>query len=140
MEIGQYALSRSSKWTQIMAEGPGPAYGLSGASLSEINTQLKLANQNMSRLIQTIADIFPRVSSSFIFPNNASSVTVSETNVQSSDRIVLLPSNAAAATMVGSSKSPWVSTVTSGASFVVSTASGSATGTGTFNYLIFNPV
>lgn len=117
-----------------------PAYGLSGASLSEINTQLKLANQNMSLLIQTIQAIFPRVSSSFVFPNNASSVTVSQTSVQSSDRIVLFPANAQAATMIGSTKSPWVSTVTSGASFVVSAAAGSATGTANFNYLIFSTV
>lgn len=123
-----------------MPDNPNPAFGLSGASLSEINTQLKLANQNMSRLIETVSAIFPRISSSFVFPNNASSVTVAQTSIQSSDRVVILPSDAAAASLIGSVKSPWVSTVTSGASFVVSTASGTTTGTANFNYLVFNTV
>lgn len=114
--------------------------GLSGASLSEINSQLKFSNQNLSRLIETIAAIFPRVASSFVFPNGASSVTVAQTSIQSSDNVVLIPTNAVAATMIGSTKSPWVSTFNPGASFVVSTATGTTTGTGTFNYLIFSPV
>jgi hypothetical protein len=106
---------------------------------SLVNT-MKTANQNMSLLITTVSGLFPRIAGTFTMAA-AATKTVPEPSVTSTSYIVLIPTNAAAATLVGSTRSPYVSTKTTGASFVVSTASGvAAAGTETFSYLIFNPL
>jgi hypothetical protein len=106
---------------------------------SLVNT-MKTANQNMSLLITTISGLFPRITGTFTMAA-AATKTVTEPSILSTSYVVLIPTNAAAATLVGSTRSPYVSTKTAGASFVVSTASGvAAAGTETFSYLIFNTV
>jgi hypothetical protein len=53
--------------------------------------------------------------------------------------ITLMPTNAAAATLMSGAKSLYVSTRTAATSFVVSTADGNAAaGTETFEYIIHN--
>ena len=70
----------------------------------------------------------------------AATTTIINPNVASNSIILLMPTNAAAATLMGSVKSFYVSTITAGTSFVVSTASAtSAVGTETFSYIIINP-
>jgi len=69
----------------------------------------------------------------------ASSTDVSNTSVTTDSKIVVFPTNAAAANLVGGPKSPYISAVTPGVGFTVSTGDGTAaTGTETFNYLVFN--
>lgn len=112
---------------------------LDNLSVSDLVTQAKLANQNMSQLIQTISNLFPRSFGTFTL-DAAASTTVPNTTVASNSIVVWVPTNAAAATLEGSAKKLYYS-VTSGASFTVTTGSGAAAaGTETFSYFIETPV
>lgn len=72
----------------------------------------------------------------FTFPAAISTV-ITDSRVAAESVITLIPTNAAAATLVGSSKSPYVSAKVAGVSFTVATASGvAASGTETFSYTI----
>ena len=67
------------------------------------------------------------------------STTVNDADVRTDSTILLMPTNAAAATLIGSSEGLYVSARTSGTSFAVSTADGgNAAGTETFQYIILN--
>lgn len=67
----------------------------------------------------------------------ANATTVSDTNVGATSVITLMPTNAAAATLMQGASSLYVSTRTAQTSFVVSTADGSAAaGTETFEYIL----
>lgn len=69
----------------------------------------------------------------------AATKTIADTDVRANSVIVLMPTNLAAGTLMGSVKSLAVTTRTAGTSFVVSTADGlAAAGTETFEYLILN--
>jgi parallel beta-helix repeat protein len=74
----------------------------------------------------------------FTFGAAATDATVTNANTSASaQRIIIFPYNAAAATLVGSAKCPYVSAVTAGTSFTVSTADGTAAVGGEFfGYLI----
>lgn len=131
----------------LMADGSGlstgsnnPLNALSSIGLGDLNTTLKISNQNFSQFLQILQQIFPRTVGTFTFAA-AATTTVTQTAIASNSYVVLIPTNAAAATLIGSTKSPYVSTKTAGTSFVVSTASGvAAAGTETFQYVIINPV
>lgn len=117
--------------------GNGGAGG--GASLSDLATNGKLLNQNISLLIQTLKTVFPQVSSiaggSFTC-GAAATTTVTETATAANSYIILIPTNAAAGTLMGSTKSLYISARTANTSFAVSTASGvAAAGTEQFLYL-----
>lgn len=67
------------------------------------------------------------------------STTVSDTSVQTTSRITITPTNAAAATLVAGASSPYVTSKTANTSFNVDTADGgNAAGTETFDYQIVN--
>jgi hypothetical protein len=69
----------------------------------------------------------------------AATTTVTNANVYSACRITLTPTNAAAATLMGSVKCLYVSAKTQGTSFAVTTGNGAAAaGTETFDYQINN--
>jgi hypothetical protein len=113
-----------------------------GAGLSDLATNGKLLNQNISLLIQTLKTVFPQVSSiaggSFTCAASATT-TVTETATAANSYIILIPTNAAAGTLMGSTKSLYISARTADTSFAVSTASAaSAAGTETFIYLLIN--
>lgn len=123
-----------------MDGGSNPLNQLSSVGIGDLNTTLKIANQNFSQLLQILQTIFPRTVGTFTFPA-AVTATITQPAVAANSLIVLVPTNAAAATLVGSAKSPYVSAKTAGASFVVSTADGiAAAGTETFSYSIMTPV
>lgn len=108
-------------------------------SVSDLVTQFKLSNQNMSQLITTISNLFPRSFGTFTL-SAAASTTVPDTAVASNSIPVWIPTNAAAGTLEGSAKKLYY-TLTSGASFTVHTASGAAAaGTETFSYFLMTPV
>jgi hypothetical protein len=70
---------------------------------------------------------------------NTINTIVANINVLSTSKIFLSPTNAAAATLMGSAKSLFISARTAGVSFQVSTANGvAAAGTETFDYYIRN--
>lgn len=55
--------------------------------------------------------------------------------------VIITPTNAAAATLMGSSKALYVSTLSPGVSFTLATADGTnAAGGETFNYILITPV
>lgn len=113
---------------------------LSAVGLGDINTTLKNANQNFSQLLQLLGALFPRTTGTFTLAA-AATTTVTQPDVQSNSIIVPLPTNAAAATLMGSNKSLYVSAKVAGTSFTVATASGvAAAGTEQFVYLIFTPI
>lgn len=117
-----------------------PLNAMSAVGIGDLNTQFKLSNQNFSQFIQIIQSIFPRTFGTFTFAA-AATTTVTQPAVQANTVVFLVPANAAAATLVGSTRSPYVSSQTAGASFVVSTASGvAAAGTEQFAYFLMTPV
>ena len=69
----------------------------------------------------------------------AAGTTVLDTSVQADSVIILMPTNAAAATLMSSTEALYVSARTADTSFVVTTADGgAAAGTETFAYMILN--
>lgn len=71
----------------------------------------------------------------------AASTVVMQPAVQSNSFVQLTPTNAAAATLMGSSKALYISTIVAGSSFTVATADGtSAAGTEKFSYSLTTPV
>ena len=70
----------------------------------------------------------------------AATTPVTQPAITASSKVLLEPTNAAAATLMGSVKSLYVSALTAGTGFTVATASGgNAAGTETFNYIVSNP-
>ena len=67
----------------------------------------------------------------------AATTVVTNANVTSTSKIILVPTNAAAATLMGSAKALYISARTAGTSFTVATANAvAAAGTETFDYWI----
>lgn len=112
----------------------------SSVGLGDLVTVGKLSNQNMSQLIQAILGIFPRITGTVTLAA-AATTTVPNTATAANTLIQLIPTNAAAATLVGGTKSPYVSARSPGVSFTIATASGvAAAGTETFSYFFITPV
>lgn len=110
------------------------------ASLDDVVRELNLSNRNMSLLITTITGMFPRSTGTFTCAA-AATTSVADANVLSTSTILLMPTNAAAGTLQAGTTHLYLSARTAGTSFTVATASGgSAAGTETFLYAIFNPL
>lgn len=132
-------------WNGNQSSG-GQSFGDgSSVGVGDILTALKILNQNMSQLIQAVKAGFPPVtlgafSASRSFTLDAAAITVvPNSSVSSSSVVVFAPTNAAAATLVGSGASLYVSSLAPGSSFTVATANGTAAhGTETFSYSIAN--
>lgn len=107
------------------------------ARLTDIANKLQAANQLMGKLVGIFSTLFPRSTGTFTMSATASKV-ITDANVTTSSFIPPpTPTNAAAATLMGSTKSLYV-TLAAG-SFTVTTASGvAAAGTETFSYAVFN--
>lgn len=110
------------------------------ANTSEIVTALVSSNRISSEILKTLQQLFPRVSGSFTM-SATDSQSVSEANVAGNSIIQLIPTNASAAVLQGSNECLYVSAISPGVSFTVSTGAGTnAAGTETFAYLITTPV
>jgi hypothetical protein len=108
-------------------------------TLQGIIRQITAGNTQLATLTAAILSVFPRITGSFTLAAAATTV-VAQTGVNATSKILLSPTNAAAATLMGSTKSLYISAKTVGASFTVATASGvAAAGTETFDYVIVNP-
>lgn len=110
------------------------------ASLDDVVSNLLSIAKNIGALIATLQQTLPRVTGTFTFGAAATAV-VPEPSVRSNSIIPLIPTNASAATLAGSAKAPYVSSIIAGTSFTVSTANAAAAAGGeTFTYQLQNPV
>jgi hypothetical protein len=113
---------------------------LSAVGLGDLNTTLKISNQNFSQFLQLLQAIFPRTFGTFTMPA-AATITVTQPAVSANSLVVPLPTNAAAAQLMGGTKHLYQSAVVAGTNFTFSTGSGvAATGGETFAYFILTPV
>ena len=110
--------------TDFPAQG-GPSAGQGTAGGTDIVTQLQgiirqlsNANTNMLALIAAIQGVFPRIIGSFTLAASATTV-IPQSAVTANSEIPLTPTNAAAATLMGSAKAIYVSAKTPGVSFTV---------------------
>lgn len=104
----------------------------------DIANKLQASNQLMAKLVAIFSNLFPRSTGSFTMAA-AATKTVTDANVTTSSIIMLMPTNAAAGTLMGSAKSLYVTTAAG--SFLVSTASAAAAaGTENLSYAVFNPL
>lgn len=121
-----------------------PAAG-PGGSLVDLNTTLQGNGRNLAALltllIDTLNGIFVPRSIGSVTLGAAATTVVPNTAVTATTRAIPIPTNAAAATLMGSTRSLYVSARSPGVSFTFATASGAAAaGTETFDYILINPV
>lgn len=131
-----------------MVDQPAVQQGSAGGTdtitaLQGIIRQITAGNAANITAIQAITAallaIFPRVTGSFTLSAAATTV-VTQTGITATSIILLVPTNASAATLMGSAKSLYISARAVGASFTVATASaGAAAGTETLSYVCVNP-
>lgn len=113
-----------------------------GGILQSISGNGSQLNQQLGKLIEVLSTILPFSGATGTFTMAAAaSTTVAETNVKANSIIIPFPTNAAAGTLVGSVESPYIApgSYVVGTSFAVACASGAASGTETFMYLLINP-
>lgn len=113
------------------------------ASLDDIVTVGNTLNKNIAALLQSInltLGALGKLYSGTVTLGAAATTVVTNTNVLANSQIVLMPTNAAAGTLVSGANSPYISARTAGTSFTIATAGGgAAAGTETFQYMIVNP-
>lgn len=95
-------------------------------------------NSNLGALVQSFKTVFPLSSYMGTFTMSAAATkSVTDAHAKTGSLILLMATNAAAGTLMGSAKSLYITPAAG--SFTVSTASGAAAaGTETFTYLIVN--
>ncbi len=119
-----------------MAESNPPSI----PSLGTLETNSRLLIQAVYNVGQVLRAAFPTAGGSITLSASATTV-VPQTAVQADSFIFLMPTNAAAATLMGSARSLYLSAQTTGSSFALTTANGSAAGgTETLNYALMTPV
>lgn len=112
----------------------------SGGGTAAGTTADIVRNQILNGLLNALQNGFPRTVGTFTMAA-AATMVIPQTATQSTSNITLTALNAAAATLMGSNKSLYISTRTQGASFTVATASGAAAaGTEQFQYELLNLV
>jgi len=118
------------------------------SSGGDLSTFSKFRNQILSAIEQAIRSATASIVTAISGAKSAgtftlavaATTTVTDANTGSLSVITLMPTNAAAATLMGSAKSLYVSARTAGTSFTDATADASAAaGTETFSYSIYNP-
>lgn len=91
----------------------------------------------LNRLFATFLGV-SGIAGSFTLPA-AASLVVPQALVTATSKVFLMPTNAAAATLQGSAESLYISALSAGVSFTVTTGAGTAaTGGETFDYLLIN--
>lgn len=95
--------------------------------------------QELLRKLEQFVNALPQHATGSFTADADSSTTVANASVQTTSTILLMPTNAAAATLQAGSSAFYVSARTSGVSFAVTTAdAGNAAGTETFQYIVIN--
>lgn len=112
------------------------------ASLDQVITVGNTLNKNLATLLQAInttLGALGKVYSGTVTLGAAATTVVSNPNVAANSTILLMPTNAAAGTLVSGANSPYISARTADTSFTIATAGGgAAAGTETFQYVIIN--
>lgn len=93
--------------------------------------------QNLAIIAQAIRDVFPRVNGTFTMSAGTTTV-VTQPSITASGFPLMVATNSAAASMLVT-HGLYVSAVTAGVSFSLSTPIGTAAGTETFKYVLFLP-
>jgi hypothetical protein len=107
-------------------------------SIGDINSTLQNGVTNLSTIAQTLSNAFPQISGSFTL-SNATTTFVTQTAIVAAGFPVLVAANAAAA-LAEITNGLYVSAVTAGSGFAISTQTGVASGTEAFHYIVFNPL
>ena|SRR5271166_136264 len=112
-----------------------------GASISDIVVALNQGHRNTSLLIQTMSSILPRISGTFTLASSGPNTTVTQPAVKANSILQWWPNNSSAATLCGSIRNIYPSTINAGANFIMSTANAAnASGTEVFQYVVLNLV
>lgn len=108
---------------------------------------LETLNQTALAMLQTLAQInqnllaLSRLTSGTFTMTATATLVVPNTAVTANSVVLLIPTNAAAGTLMQSTETLYISAKSPGVSFTVATAdAGSAAGTETFSYVIFSPI
>lgn len=105
---------------------------------TDISTKLQIGNQILAQMLDLFRNLFPRSFGSFTMDAAASKV-ITDANCTSTSFIGLMPTNAAAATLLGSNENLYITPAAG--TFTVATAAGTnAAGGETFYYKIENPI
>ena len=111
------------------------------AASRDLSSTLLTIGQNIVTAINNLATAFagpsPKLNGNITLAAAATTV-VAQAGVKAGALVLLIPTNAAAGTLMGSAKALYISATTPGVGFTVATASGVAVGTETFSYLVFN--
>lgn len=100
--------------------------------------QLSASNTNWSTFISLFEEAFPQITGSFTLTASASNI-ITQPGIRAGGFPIWVPTNLSAATLEGSAKKLYLSAVTPGASFTLTTASSTPAGTETFSYVVINP-
>lgn len=123
-----------------MARDEHNPLGIGPGALDGVTNNQVLMIQRLNAIVQALNGIF-RNTGSFTWNGAAATTVVANAGVQATSQVLLIPTNAAAATLIGSNESPYVSARSVGVSFTLSTAAGTAAaGTETFFYVLITPV
>lgn len=110
------------------------------ASLDDLSSNGKLMIQQLGAIVTALNGIFKNTGS-FTWSTTTSTFTVNNSGIAANSQILLIPNNASAGTMLGSAKSPYVSSRAVGTSFTLTTAAGTnALGTEIFSYVVITPI
>ena len=109
------------------------------ASSDSILATLNGGVTNLANLVTAVRDAFPRINGTFTLAN-ATTTVVAEPSIAASGIVVFTPTNAAAA-LTQRTRGLYHDQAANvaGKTFTVSTQSGTASGTETFEYLVVNP-
>lgn len=113
------------------------AVSTSLVTIGAINTAVAALNTTLLTINTSILSVFPRINGTFTL-SAATTTVVTQTQLAANAMVFPFSTNATAALIVRTN-GLFVSAVTSGASFSVSTQAGSATSGGTFWYVALNP-
>ena len=114
--------------------------GGGGISLQGMETNGRLLIQAVYNLGNILSALLPRTVGSATLSASATTV-ITEPAVAANSYIDWVPPNAAAASLMGSARNPYLSARVAGVSFSLTTANGStAGGTETIQYSVWGPV
>lgn len=108
------------------------------SSIDDIVSKMAGGVENLGQIAKVLANIFPRTIATFTL-SNATVTVVTQPAVLANAKVFFTPTNATAALLLRT-QGLFHSASTAGVSFSLSTQSGSAAGTETFEYVVINPI